>query len=326
MRHLTSHAAALGLSLLSTLVFSHHSVAYFSDEIRELEGVLTEIEWRNPHIGLVVEVATSAGDTEAWRLEANSIYNLLRSGITEDLFQIGDRLQVTGRMSVRQERVLLTNDVLLPSGEFVVLWNNGQYRDSRGAGSPDTVAEDKGIFRVWSVPRPNGRSLHFPFTDSAIAARESWNMLDNFALRCEQEGMPRIMINPHPFEFTDHGDEIALRTELYDIVRTIHMDGAAPGPDQASSHLGFSVGAWEGDDLVVTTTHIDWPYFDNIGTPQSEEVQIVERYSLSEDQSRLNYFITVTDPSAFREPATIEGQWLALGEALPVYDCQPYGI
>ena len=316
------HLAGLGFFLLPVPALAHHSTAYFSDEIRQLEGVITEVQWRNPHIALTIDVANAQGETEAWRLEANSIYNLLRSGVTEDLFRIGDRLEVTGRISARQERVMLTNGVILPSGDSLVLWNNR--RDSRGPELPDTVAENNGIFRVWSVPRPSGRSLHFPFTEAAIAARASWNMLDNFAIRCEPEGMPRIMINPHPFEFADQGNEISLRTELYDIVRTIHTDGSPPSADQPLSHLGYSVGTWEGDTLVVTTTHINWPYFDNIGTPQSEDVLMVERYALSEDQSRLNYLITITDPGTFTESATIAGHWLALGETLPVYDCRPY--
>ncbi len=317
------HLAGLGFFLLPVLGLAHHSTAYFSDEIRELEGVLTEVQWRNPHIALTIDVTNAQGEVEAWRLEANSIYNLLRSGVTEDDFRIGDRLEVTGRMSKRQERVLLTNAVITSSGESLIVWNNRG--DAGEPELPDTVAENKGIFRVWSVPRPSGRSLHYPFSKVAIAARESWDMLDNFAIRCEPEGMPRIMVNPHPFEFTDHGDEISLRTELYDIVRTIHMDGSAPGPAQPLSHLGYSVGVWDGDALVVTSTHINWPYFDNIGTPQSEDVEIVERYTLSQDQRRLNYFITITDPGTFTEPATIDGHWLALGETLPVYDCQPYG-
>ncbi len=128
------------------------------------------------------------------------------------------------------------------------------------------------------------------------------------------------------FEFRDHGDQITLRTELYDIVRTIYMDGSPPSPSQPFSHLGYSVGAREGDTLIVRTSHINWPYFDNIGTPQSKDVHIVERYTPSEDQSRLNYFITITDPSVFIEPATIAGQWLALGETLPIYDCRPYDL
>ena len=114
-----------------------------------------------------------------------------------------------------------------------------------------------------------------------------------------------------------------LRTELYDIERTIHMDRDAPPADEPRSRLGYSVGTWEGSDLVVRTTRLNWPYFDNIGTPLSEDVQIVERFSLSEDQTRLDFEVTVTDPSTFTSPATLAGYWQALGETIPPYDCQP---
>ena len=67
-----------------------------------------------------------------------------------------------------------------------------------------------------------------PFTGAAVAARDQWDPDDNFTTRCEQEGMPRIMTNPHPFEFVEEGERIVVNSELYDIVRTIHMDRAHP--------------------------------------------------------------------------------------------------
>jgi hypothetical protein len=73
----------------------------------------------------------------------------------------------------------------------------------------------------------------------------------------------------------------------------------------------------------VRTTRIDWPWFDNGGTPQSTDVEIVERFTLSEDQSRLDFEITVTDPGTFVQPAVLRGYWLALGETILRYDCQP---
>src|SRR6185503_8251054 len=146
---------------------------------------------------------------------------------------------------------------------------------------------------------------------------------DNFATRCEPEGMPRIMFNPHPFEFIDRGATITLRTELYDTERTMHMDRPGPAAGEPASRLGYSVGRWDGAALVVTTSRVSWPFFDNIGSPQSEAVQILERYSLSEDQSRLDFRVTVTDPTTFTTPAVIDSYWLALGATVRRYDCQP---
>ena len=74
----------------------------------------------------------------------------------------------------------------------------------------------------------------------------------------------------------------------------------------------------------MSTTQVNWPYFDNIGTPQSEDVEMVETFTLSADQTRLDYRLTVTDPDTFTAPAVYERYWLALGEAIELYDCQVY--
>ena len=77
------------------------------------------------------------------------------------------------------------------------------------------------------------------------------------------------------------------------------------------------MGNWDDDALVIRTNRINWPYFDNIGTKQSNVVEVVERFSLTEDQSRLNLEMTITDPFTFTEAAVVEGYWLALGEEMP---------
>ena len=117
-----------------------------------------------------------------------------------------------------------------------------------------TAAEGQTIFRVWSRAPGVADTRQFPFTAAAIAGRSAWDPEDNFAIRCEPEGMPRIMTNPHPFEFVDQGARIALRSELYDLTRTIHMDEAAVPADEPATPLGYSVGRWEGNTLVVSTS------------------------------------------------------------------------
>lgn len=72
------------------------------------------------------------------------------------------------------------------------------------------------------------------------------------------------------------------------------------------SHFGYSGGHWNEATLVIETPRIDWPYFYIYGTPQSEAVHVTERYTPSDDQSRLDVHITVTDPEIFTQPATFE--------------------
>jgi hypothetical protein len=78
----------------------------------------------------------------------------------------------------------------------------------------------------------------------------------------------------------------------------------------------------DSDTLVVTTTHIDWPYLDPYGTPQSADVQYLERFELSDDQTMLNYSLTATDPVMFTAPIIMERQrrWTP-GVEIPPFNC-----
>ena len=134
--------------------------------------------------------------------------------------------------------------------------------------------------------------------------------------------MPLAMFAPLSYELIDHGTTIELRGEAYDTVRTIHMDRLQPPPDEAASILGYSVGRWEDGDLVVTTTLVDWPYFDFSGTPQSRDVEFVERFSLSDEQSRLDYEMEIRDPVYQTAPGRVGVTWFALGQELQRFDCQ----
>ena len=86
--------------------------------------------------------------------------------------------------------------------------------------------------------------------------------------------------------------------------------------------LGYSVGEWRDGTLVIRTSLVNWPYFDQIGTPLTDKVTVTERYKVSEDQSQLDVEITVVDASTFKEPAVIKNSWLAYGDTISRYDCQ----
>lgn len=322
-------AWALAAITWASSVNAHHSLAVYSNERIELQGEITAISWQNPHV--ILGLRNDAGET--WRMEGGSVTTLQRSGVTRDVLKQGDRVRVAGFPSRRDPAMIGLTNLLLPDGREVQFMTGAPafFTSSenlvRGAErAVDARRENRGIFRVWSVPVPNPAGAaalrNLPFTPQAVAARTSFDLLDNFATRCEAEGMPRIMFNPHPFEFVDRGATILLRAELYDTERVIHMDRTAAPAGEPSSRLGYSVGRWDGGALVVTTSRVDWPFFDNAGTPQSTAIGIVERYTLSDDQARLSFRVMVTDPTTFTAPASIEGHWLALGDTIDRYDCQ----
>ncbi len=330
---------SIGLVLLalSSLALGHHSRSHYPEQKQELSGELVEVHWTNPHVGFTVSVANGEGEEELWRVEGRSnLFSMERGGATRELFHVGGQVTFLGSASVRRPRDMLATHLLLANGTEVLLdrdaeprWsedNVGRY-DSRITQSNlvDALSENRGIFRVWSWAGDSAeQSRYFPFTDAAIGARAAWDPVDNFLERCEPQGMPGIMMHPHAVGFVDRGAVIELTAQVFDRVRIIHMDVAAPPADAPSSHLGYSVGRWEAGTLVVTTTRIDWPYFDGIGTPQSEAIELVERFTVSEDQARLDYRLTITDQPTFSEPAVYERYWVALGAAIRRYACQVY--
>ncbi len=329
--------AALSLLIVAATATAHHSRSHYSDDVSVVEGTLVAVHWVNPHVGFTVDIADDTGALERWRIEGlSNLGNMRQAGVMADRFTIGERVRFAGNLSTRRPRDFLASNMLLADGVEVVLGGGARpFWAGEFIGRPDpgvvdatpvdAAAENRGIFRVWSMPPSGvGQRNFFPFTDAAIAARANWDPLDNFAENCEPEGMPRIMRNPHPFEFIDNGDHIAMVSELYDLTRIVHMDRDAPPADVAPSPLGYSVGRWDGNTLIVSTTHINWPYFDNIGTPQSPDVQMRETFTVSADQTRLDYRLTVTDPGTFSAPAVYERYWLALGAQIELYDCQVY--
>jgi hypothetical protein len=327
--------AAVSLIALAAPADAHHSRSHYADEVQELDGELIDVHWVNPHVGFTVAVTNDAGEIEIWRVEGlSNLGGMRRAGVMADRFTPGEHVRFAGSLSVRRPRDMLASNMLLEDGTEILLGpNHGPYFASSAVGRQsealdegpvvDAAAENRGIFRVWSGVVGDER-MNFPYTPEALAARDRWNDIDSFAERCEPEGMPRIMRNPHPFEFIDDGSAITLKSELYDLVRTIHMDREAPPAGTPASPLGYSVGRWEGRTLIVETSLINWPWFDNIGTPQSEAVTLQERFTVSDDQARLDYELTVTDPATFTAPATYGRHWLALGATIERYNCQVY--
>ena len=163
--------------------------------------------------------------------------------------------------------------------------------------------------------------IRYPLTAGAQAALAKFDPVKNYPLRnCTPKGMPTIMEQPYPMQFLQQGDDIVLRMEEYDTVRTIHMQTESGAKERSRSPLGYSVGKWEGTTLVVMTSGINWPHFDAAGIPLSDRAGIVERFAPTADGSRLDYQMTVTDMLTFTKPVVLQKHWLSL----PNVDVRPY--
>jgi hypothetical protein len=184
------------------------------------------------------------------------------------------------------------------------------------------------IFQIWTPRgRPRNDPAALPLRDSARDAAALYEPLtDDPALKCIPPGMPSMLDTPHPIELVDSGEHIAMRFEEWDAERTIYMNPRRGPPNQEPSPHGVSFGRWEGHTLAVFTLYIDYPYFDALGTPQSAAVTVLERYTPSEDGTRLDWVTTVTDEATFTAPVVRNG-FMAFepGQTIEPYGCTLVG-
>jgi hypothetical protein len=90
------------------------------------------------------------------------------------------------------------------------------------------------------------------------------------------------------------------------ITRTIHTDGRGLPEDPNPTWLGYSVGRWEGDTLVVTTAGFnDRTWLDFNGHPHSEALRTTERFH-RRDFGHMDFEMTLEDPKAFTKPITFK--------------------
>ena len=308
---------------------------YLAENLLELEGEITGVFWRNPHPRLMLTVTGDDGVEMDWELEMpGSINGLTSAGISRDFVLIGDRVMAAGVVSRRDPTSIGLLHLLLPGGEEYVngnrqtRWSDERLSMTRPAFDPAAVRATEesaeGIFRVWGRwlgPGPRTEAYAGLLTERGRELAAQFHApRDNPELEC-RTGIPAHMFDPTPMEITDGGDRIHIHTEEYNVRRVIYM--TADRPEPVPSNVGYSTGRWEGDTLVVETTHIDWPYFDPYGTPQSERMSYVETFRVSDDGSQLNYTIVATDPVMFTAPVELErGWWWQPGtEMVESFDC-----
>ena len=321
---------------------AHHSTAeYDSTSVVEAQGEVTKVLWANPHIRIEISTQRFDGVAQLWLLEGQNPTDLDRANVARDIIKVGETVKFAGNASTRRERRMYVTNVLLPDQTELVLranapvrWSPERYLSHRQATiDPARAAADSGdgIFRVWlpTAQAPPNWAADPPLTPAARAAWQKYDAVrDDPVIDCTAPGMPQVITRSgrYAIRFERSGDDIVLKNEYREIDRIIHMGDPAAKP-RAPTPLGHSTGKWEGPSLVVTTTDVDWPYFQLYGlegVPQSVETTLVERFTPSADGQTLSYDISATDPQTFTRTVAAMGYrtftWRPGFEFLP-QDC-----
>ena len=143
------------------------------------------------------------------------------------------------------------------------------------------------------------------------------------ARKCYLPGVPRITYMPFPFRILQTPDHVVITYEYQHAVRIIYTDGS-PHPLPNDFWMGDSRGHWDGDTLVVDTTHFNGlTWFDAAGNFHSDQLHVVERYT-PVTPYHVDYAVTIEDPAVFTRPWTMRMPlYRRMDEGLQLldYDC-----
>jgi Family of unknown function (DUF6152) len=102
-------------------VFAHHSFAaeYDAKKTVTIKGVVTKVEWTNPHARFYVDAKDESGNVVHWNLELASPNVLMRNGWTRHSLKVGDEVTVEGARAKDNSTLASARSVVLADGHKV---------------------------------------------------------------------------------------------------------------------------------------------------------------------------------------------------------------
>jgi hypothetical protein len=129
---------------------------------------------------------------------------------------------------------------------------------------------------------------------------------DNPTSRCLPAGVPSAALLPFPHKIVQTPGLIVILYEGDNTVRQIYTDGRRHPAERDPMWLGYSVGSWEGDSLVIDTVGFnDKGWLDVFGHPHSEALHVVERLR-RHDFGHMEVQVAIDDPQTFTRPFAVK--------------------
>jgi hypothetical protein len=144
--------------------------------------------------------------------------------------------------------------------------------------------------------------LFQPWAEALYKQRNANFRRDNPLIRCLPAGVPRLDAYTHPYKIVQTPELMVILYEAATMFRQVFVDGRALPKDPQPSWMGYSIGRWEGDVLVVETAGFnDQTWLDGSGHPHSEQMRLTERFR-RRDVGHMDIDIVVDDPKTYTRP------------------------
>ena len=343
---------------------AHHAKSAKFDDTKPmtLTGVVTLVDWRNPHVHIFVNVKDQKGVVN-WAAELESPIELEQNGWSHETLQPGANVTIRGVAARNGSRQVWANSVTVSGGKAVFTVKPPTPPAATGRPvprGPDThplLGQENGkADGYWAIPSStvlveagvnvpmNGDGLLRNIADAPkVAPMQPWALAlyrnrqvrflqdDPGFLHCKPPGGPRQLQTPQGIQFVEDRE----RQRIFVLIgggnnnfRIIYLDGrdqkgSVRGDDDNPLYYGRSVAKWEGDTLVVDTTGFNEDFwFTNGGLPHTDKLRLIERFTRT-DFDTLKYDVTVDDVGAYTRQWT--GGWTlrwVAGKDMPRHLCQ----
>ena len=322
---------------------AHHSFAPHFDASKKVNiaGTVKVYEAKNPHSYLHVNAVDENGRTREYVCESHGTTQLSRIGITPQIFKPGTKIRISGSLSRHDPYMCFFESIELADGRTMNV--NGP-----GGSSPTPAVaaarQRKDIFGTWLLaPIPNRSTsgqqpmMQFltPAGEKAVAAYDPFK--DDPVFRCDPVAIRRVWGAPStPLEIVRNGNDVVLRHEWMDVRRVIHMNEKSHPKDVKRNSLGYSIGHWEGETLVIETAnfsagvlnqYVEQPGQPTRGLLHSAALTSVERLHLDAARQRLVVEIDLTDPEFFKQAFPRATYEYSLSDLkIEPFKCSPEGL
>jgi hypothetical protein len=141
-----------------------------------------------------------------------------------------------------------------------------------------------------------------PWAEAIYKHRVETESREDPQARCVLSGVPRENVVPYPFKILNTNGMIVILYEALHSYRQIFMDGRPLPKSPNPAWMGYSIGHWEEDTLVVESSgFVDNNWLDNSGHPGTEALRLTERFH-RRDFGHIDLQMKVDDPKAYTKP------------------------
>lgn len=286
---------------------AHHAAdaAFTSKEI-QIEGVVTEFNFVNPHVNIILNITDEDGEEMLWMVTAAAPSSLRRTGWFRDSIQVGQNLRVTG-MESRQGRPMI-----FVATEY---WDGGAILEVNPADGSVVRALSGASERITDGSIPSQISLSLTLSDGRPNFTGHWKKLDSVHAvdaspgrnnpllnnraklqqagfdpvndpsytACAPHGLVRQASSIQPLRIMQYVDRVVFDYEEGAAQRVVYLGERQSHTNGNKTDLGDSIARYEGETLVVESSQLLSNLTGILGNALSDQHTTVETYRRVDD-------------------------------------------